>query len=97
MTETYHYSSISALNKLIQTQTVSPVEIVTACLQRIEALNPKINACLTVMADLALEQAPAAEAEIKAGLGVKRLFFDSPINTKWQLNLARSIRSHKQG
>ena len=70
MTETYHYSNISQLNQLIGAQTVSPVEIVSACLQRIEALNPKYNAFITVMAHQALEQAMAVElADRRPALG----------------------------
>ena len=45
----------------------SPVEITTNCLDRIERLNPTINAFITVMYDSALAEARAAEAEINAG------------------------------
>ena len=45
---------------------MSPVEVVSACLKRIEQLNPKLNAFITVLADQALEQARVAEVEIKA-------------------------------
>jgi aspartyl-tRNA(Asn)/glutamyl-tRNA(Gln) amidotransferase subunit A len=58
--------SIADLGNKIRTQEVSPVEIVSACLGRIEQLNPELNAFITVLADQALEQAKIAEAEIKA-------------------------------
>ena len=62
-----YYDSIGELSRRIHEQTVSPVEVVEACLKRIETLNPTLNAFITVMADDAREQAKAAEAEIKAG------------------------------
>lgn len=46
---------------------LSPVEVVEAHLQRIEALNPKLFAFLEVTADLARREAKTAEAEIAAG------------------------------
>jgi aspartyl-tRNA(Asn)/glutamyl-tRNA(Gln) amidotransferase subunit A len=63
----FYYSSISELGKLIQAQEASPVEIVNVCLTRIEKLNPKLNAFITILTDHAREQAENAEAEIKAG------------------------------
>ena len=42
-------------------------QVVDGCLNRIEQLNPKLNALITVLAEQALEQARVAEAEIKAG------------------------------
>jgi aspartyl-tRNA(Asn)/glutamyl-tRNA(Gln) amidotransferase subunit A len=58
---------IQEVAKLIKAQKLSPVEVVDACLQRIEDLNPKLNAFITVLADKAREQAQEAEGEIKAG------------------------------
>jgi aspartyl-tRNA(Asn)/glutamyl-tRNA(Gln) amidotransferase subunit A len=57
---------IATIHKHVRRQEVSPVEVVKACLKRIEQLNPKLNAFITVLADQALEQARVAEAEIKA-------------------------------
>ena len=37
-------SDIKKLSEYIRTHNVSPVEIVTACLRRIEELNPTLNA-----------------------------------------------------
>jgi aspartyl-tRNA(Asn)/glutamyl-tRNA(Gln) amidotransferase subunit A len=44
---------------------VSPVELTNECLSRIERLNPKLNAFITVTADSALAEARQAEAEIQ--------------------------------
>lgn len=46
---------------------VSPVELTRLCLERIEKLNPELNAFITVTADSALADARAAEAEIARG------------------------------
>jgi aspartyl-tRNA(Asn)/glutamyl-tRNA(Gln) amidotransferase subunit A len=62
-----YYESIGELSRRIHDQTVSPVDVVEACLTRIDRLNPTLNAFITVMADEARQQAEAAEAEIKAG------------------------------
>jgi aspartyl-tRNA(Asn)/glutamyl-tRNA(Gln) amidotransferase subunit A len=62
-----HYESIGELSNRIREQTVSPVEVVEACLTRIETLNPTLNAFITVMTDDARARAKTAEAEIRAG------------------------------
>jgi aspartyl-tRNA(Asn)/glutamyl-tRNA(Gln) amidotransferase subunit A len=51
----------------IRSRQLSPVELTRACLARIERLNPTLNAFITVMAKLALEQARQAETEVMAG------------------------------
>jgi aspartyl-tRNA(Asn)/glutamyl-tRNA(Gln) amidotransferase subunit A len=52
---------------LIRSRKVSPVELTQACLDRIEAWEPVINAFITVTADQALEAARAHEKMIAAG------------------------------
>ena len=60
------YADATKLAELIRAKEVSPVEVVQAHLNRIEALNPKLNAIVTV-ADDALRSAKAAEAAVLAG------------------------------
>jgi aspartyl-tRNA(Asn)/glutamyl-tRNA(Gln) amidotransferase subunit A len=45
----------------------SPIALAEHCLGRIAALNPKLNAFITVTADLAREQARAAEDALRSG------------------------------
>lgn len=52
---------------LVRRRKVSPVDLTQACLKRIELLNPKLNAFITVTAEQAMAQARQAEDEIKQG------------------------------
>ncbi|MDB5501272.1 MAG: glutamyl-tRNA(Gln) amidotransferase subunit [Tardiphaga sp.] len=66
MTKEIVFSDATRLAELIRTKEVSPVEVVQAHLDRIAAVNPKINAIVT-LADGALKAAKAAEAAVLAG------------------------------
>src|SRR5437870_5377178 len=57
--------SLSEASQLVRSKKVSPVELTRECLSRIERLNPKLNAFITVTADSALAEARQAEAEIQ--------------------------------
>ncbi len=59
--------TIVELAPRLRRKEVSPVEVTRACLDRIERLNPALNAFITVSAELALEEARAAEIEIARG------------------------------
>ena len=52
---------------MVRSKSVSPVELTEACLRRIDALNGKVNACITITRETAMEQARALEADQKAG------------------------------
>jgi len=62
-----HYVSIGELSGRIQAQEISPVAVVDTCLDRIDLLNPELNAFITILKEEAREQAKEAEAEIRAG------------------------------
>jgi len=84
-------TDIATLYERIRTLTVSPVEVVSTCLKRIEQINAKLNAFITVLADQAREQARMAEREIRAGkwrgplhgvpLGIKDFYDTAGIKT----------------
>src|SRR4029077_10958981 len=59
--------SITEASRLIRDKKISPVELTQSCLNRIERLNPKLNALITVTAESSLAQAREAEAEIHGG------------------------------
>ena len=59
--------SILQTGELLRKGSISPVELTTECLARIEKLNPKLNAFITVTAESALAEARQAEAEIRRG------------------------------
>jgi aspartyl-tRNA(Asn)/glutamyl-tRNA(Gln) amidotransferase subunit A len=59
--------SIIELAPRLRRREISPVELTRRCLDRIEKLNPPLNAFITVTADSAMQEARAAEAEIASG------------------------------
>lgn len=88
--ETIHLALEDAA-ALVRDRRVSPVELTEACLARIEAVEPRLNAFVTVTGDLARAQARDAEGEIAAGryrgplhgipVAVKDLFATKGIRT----------------
>jgi aspartyl-tRNA(Asn)/glutamyl-tRNA(Gln) amidotransferase subunit A len=65
------FASIEEVARLYRKRKLSPVEVTKLMLARIDQLNPKLNAYITVTADLALAQAKKAEAELFASGGRK--------------------------
>lgn len=66
MSEDLIYSDATKLAELIRTKEVSPVEVVQAHLDRIDAVDPKVNAIVTLAAN-ALKSAKAAEKAVLNG------------------------------
>jgi amidase len=61
------YTSATTLARAIREKRVSSEEVVNAYLQRIEAVNPKLNAIIQLTADTARAQARAADAALARG------------------------------
>src|SRR5437762_1560941 len=61
------FKSAAELSPLLKARKLSPVEVVRAFLDRIEAVNPQVHAFITVTGEQALERARKAEQEIAAG------------------------------
>ena len=59
--------SISEAAELLRQKKISPVELTKACLDRIESLNPVLNAFITVTDEAAMAQARVAEDEMQRG------------------------------
>ena len=67
MTDSVAFLSASELVALYKSRQLSPREVTKAILERIERVNPTINAFTTVTTDLALEQATVAERAYARG------------------------------
>src|SRR5262245_52440918 len=79
------------LARQIRTKQVSPVAVVDAVLQRIEALQPKVNAFITVTADEAREAARRAETAVMKGEALGP-FHGVPFSVK-DLVFTRGVRT----
>ena len=55
------------MRRRIGTKEISPVELLEACLERIEEVNPGINAVTAMCVDRARKEAKAAEAAVRRG------------------------------
>jgi aspartyl-tRNA(Asn)/glutamyl-tRNA(Gln) amidotransferase subunit A len=83
--------SLAALARSFREKRLSPVEVVGALLERIEAADKDLGAFITVLPERALEAAARAEQEISAGryrgplhgipLGLKDLIFTEGVRT----------------
>ncbi len=79
------FASIEEVASLFRKRKLSPVELTRLTLARIVQLDPKLNAYITVTAELALAQAKKAEAELFAPRGRHRdrgLLHGIPISLK---------------
>ena len=72
MMHNYAYTSAIELGRAIAKKEVSPVEVMKQCLQRMEALEPKLNCFVTPMPEQAMAAARQAEKVVLLGeaLGV---------------------------
>src|SRR5919108_3983643 len=59
--------TIAEASRRMARRELSPVELTQAALERIERLNPRLNAFITVLGDQAIDGAKVAEREVMAG------------------------------
>jgi len=59
--------SLTEISARIRARTVTPTQLVMACLGRIDTYNPKVNAFITVLRQQALAEAKQLDEEQKAG------------------------------
>jgi len=59
-----YYLSIHEAQQLIKNRQLSPVDLTRAVLDRIQAVDGQLHAYINLMADSAMQEARAAEAEI---------------------------------
>lgn len=67
MSDDVLFHSISALGAAYRDRSLSPVEVTRRSLDRIERLDPALNAFITLLRAESLAQAEIAESELKAG------------------------------
>jgi len=63
----WQYASASVAAKAIREKQVSSVELTQLALDRIQKLNPSINAIVTTTADAAMQRAKKADADLSKG------------------------------
>lgn len=85
-----HYQDATALAGLIARRQVSAVEVMRAHLDRIEAIDPKVNAMVTVLAEQGLAAARAADEAVAAGDAVGPLH-GVPFTVKDALDVAGAV------
>ena len=61
------FLSLAEQAELIQTKEITPTEVVRAYLDRIEGVDGKLNAFITVLGEQALQDAERATADIASG------------------------------
>lgn len=78
--------------EMVRSREVSPRELVETCLQRIERLDPTLNAFRAVLGERALLEAEQAEARLRAG--EERPLLGVPVALKDSVDLAAELTTH---
>ncbi len=94
-----YYLSIHEAQQLIQKRQLSPVELTRAVLERIQEVDGKLRAYINLMADSAMREARAAEAEILRG-NWRGPMHGIPVAVKDQVDVDGAparIRRHTKG
>src|SRR5262245_12852287 len=104
-TETLCFLSAAELAAAIRTKAVSPLEVTKAVLERIDRVNPTLNAFCTSMADEALAAARQAEAAVVDGMplgplhgvpvSIKDILYVKDVRTTFGSKLYESNITHE--
>ena len=73
-----NYASAKTIAQAIRDKEVSAVEVVEAHLQRIDEVNPKLNAVVHLAADRALSEAREADAATASAWGAADVLLGTP-------------------
>ena len=85
--------SATELAEAIRSRHISSQEVIEAHLQRIEEVNPAVNAVTVVLGEQALEAAKAADRAVASG-GVLPRFHGIPFTIKGNIDLAGTPTTH---
>ncbi len=104
MTDALHYLELTELAARLKAREISATEATRAQLERISALDRELGSFVHVMAETAIAEAQAADAEIAYGryrgplhgvpIGVKDLFWTKGVATAAGTTLHRNFRPH---
>jgi amidase len=86
------FAGAARLAEMIRAGEVTPTELVRMYLERIERIDPKLNAFRVVFAERALLEAEQAEARLKGG--EERPLLGVPIGVKDETDIAGEINTH---
>ena len=89
------YAGIARQAELIRSREVAPSELVGVLLERIERIDPRLNAFRIVFAERARAEAQQAEARI--GAGEERPLLGVPVAIKDNIDTAGDLTTHGSG
>src|SRR5689334_18732163 len=87
MATDFAYKTALEIRHLVSTKQASAVEVVSAALERLDAVEPTLNAFVTRTLELALEAARKADAEVLRG-AVAGPLLGVPISVKDLIDVA---------
>jgi len=95
-----HYSSIAQLSRLLRTKQISPLELVESQLNRVETLEPKLNAFVHIDRDAARAAAKSATQQLSSNESLGPLH-GIPVTVKscievrnWPVPAGSRLRAH---
>jgi amidase len=86
------FTPATELQRLFRSRKTSPLEVMQAVLARVDAVNPTVNACVTVAREQALKAAKAATAALKRKGGKPGPLHGVPVSIK-DLTPTKGIRT----